>query len=602
MRYEGGVRPTLVLIAMLAFHSDVFAWEAAGETSTRHRRISVAVGINSFARAIEEDSQQLDRGWKPLRFAEKDAHDFTRAISRYGFEPYEGRTLTGTIATAREIRDTLERLVDETTNHASQSYEIVLYFSSHGFALESGGRRDSFLVAYDTPGTTEFNRDGRVRRTDLDVAARDAVSQEDLMQLFVERLGSNVVRTAIVYDACYVAGGKSPTRGVKGGGAVDRALVIERQRAFAERVRSLDRTTLVLSSVSWGESAAESKRLENAIYTHFFVEALEGGTSLLGDLVLGGLPMSLFAAHQWARVRVAEVRGELQTPSWASPSVNTGLFFLETGHTESAALPPALIIEQPRPMGIKILVAARDLLGLKGSGWEAAPAPRLVPESGIVLPGPGVYRVSVVDEESGRPELETDVAITSGEIRSVNIWRGLQDRPHHSLSAGVGYQAAASGLWGPATGALSHPSLQVRYGLDGWPNRSGRIGLSAEVGRVAADNGVGLRVEQTNVFLVGEYLVGTSTGLLRVAVGPQIGAGLFVRGVTTTVELEKAPAAIAGAIVRLTIPLVLDFDVEVAGTARVMTIGRLNQGLVSVGANVALQYRLPTAIFIGERQ
>ena len=79
---------------------------------------------------------------------------------------------------------------------------------------------------------------------------------------------------------------------------------------FVRPIEEVSRASVVLAASDWGETAREDAKLENDIYTHFFVEALRIGADRNGD---GAVTVS--EAHDYARRMTYEYTNGRQRPS-----------------------------------------------------------------------------------------------------------------------------------------------------------------------------------------------------------------------------------------------------------------------------------------------
>ena len=252
------------------------------------RRLALLVGIDRFD----------DAKWKPLRFPEKDADDLAAVLrdpELGGFDEVE--VLKGG-PTRAALRQALQRLADRNRDERDT---VVLYISSHGtLAYDERGEMRRWLVARDT-------RLGDVADT--------ALSMDELKGEF-DRLRSR--RKVLMLATCHSGGGKSllPTdvraalEGTKGG-------------FFVRPIEEVSRASMVLAASDWGETAREDEKLQNDIYTHFFVEALRIDYDRNGD---GAVSVS--EAHDYARRMTYEYSGGRQRPSAESAEVGADAIVL----------------------------------------------------------------------------------------------------------------------------------------------------------------------------------------------------------------------------------------------------------------------------------
>lgn len=287
------------------------------------RRLAVAAGIDAFD----------DPGWRRLRFPEKDAADLSRVLS----DPERGmftrvETLPG--ATREEIRRALDRLADEDQDERDT---VVLYLSTHGtLARDARGQLHRYLV---------------MRDTRLDDIPGTALSLDELKGRF-DALRSR--RKVLILAACHSGGGKS--------------LLPDEIQEEAERTKAgflirpieeVSRATVVLAAADWGETAREDERLENDIYTHYFVEALQIGADRNGD---GAVTVD--EAHDYARRMTYDYTGGQQRPTAEMTEVGADAIVL-AGQVRRKGR-PELYSYAPALDGFTIRVDGRPLADLPG--------------------------------------------------------------------------------------------------------------------------------------------------------------------------------------------------------------------------------------------
>lgn len=537
-----------------------------GATTRQLRRVLLAVGVDVFAHPRPPGAVDPGSGWAPLQFAAKDAADVQAAFARYGFE---GRALTGTRATNAGVWSALDDIAATAAEDRGSSFEIVVYLSSHGFAMDGASGNETFIATYDTPPEWALGEsDGAAR------ARSSAVATSEILQRFVERLGANVLRTAIIYDACFVAGGKAPQAHTKG----TQPPIITGQLEVGA-VDALHHATLVLAAVSPGQRAIEIDALENSIYTHHLVRALVERDER--PKLLPGLPFSLFEAHQLARRAVSGARGRHQTPSWAAPRINEGpgLFFLEP---VDAGAVPAVIVLEPRPAGVSVSLSEVG----RSKGWGG-----VVPAEGMVLPRAGEYVLSIArdDEVLYRDE----VVASSGEVVSIDAHAALAKRARHHFDARGGVQLATD-LWGANSGMHELALVEVGYALSRWPVDGLRAGLSATAGYTSfsdptatgatvADLVVGLSVRAQGDWVWGPVGLG---------VGPGLGAG-FLRRTTNLPGDDPVTSALwtAGLYADASLAIAADVDVTLAVEVSAAGLGDISQGVLLSALTIGLRYR-----------
>jgi hypothetical protein len=301
------------------------------------RRIALVVGIDQFD----------DAEWKRLRFPEKDAQDLADVLrdpARGAFDEVE--VLKGG-PSRQELRAALRRLADRNRDERDT---VVLYVSSHGtLAYDQGGQMRRWLVARDTR---------------LAEVSDTALSMDELKGEF-DRLRSR--RKVLMLATCHSGGGKSLLPA-----DVQAALEGTKSGFFVRPIEEVSRASVVLAASDWGETAREDEKLQNDIYTHFFVEALAIGYDRNGD---GAVTVS--EAHDYARRLTYEYTGGRQRPSAESTEVGADPIVM-VGKVQRRGK-PELYSYAPRLDGFTLRVDGRPLAELPG---------------GVAL-DPGMHRVQV---------------------------------------------------------------------------------------------------------------------------------------------------------------------------------------------------------------
>lgn len=241
------------------------------------RKLALIIGIDHFD----------DPEWRDLRYAGKDARDVAAMFK----DPRGGNFAKVNLLTGRQrstlkgISSALDQLARENTNPDDT---VVVYVSSHGtLARDHRGELRRYLVVRDSkmkdiPGT--------------------ALSMDVLKQKF-DALRSR--KKLLILATCHSGTGKSllpedvrkELDGVKAG-------------FFVRPLEESSKASIVLAACDWGETAREDERLQNDIYTHFFVQALAEGYDRNGD---GAVTAT--EAHDYARQKTYQFTGGRQRPS-----------------------------------------------------------------------------------------------------------------------------------------------------------------------------------------------------------------------------------------------------------------------------------------------
>lgn len=381
--------------------------EGALDSAHQARRVALVVGVDHFQ----------DSGWRDLRFAAKDAVDLGRVLedpARGGFTvrlhttPAEG-TREGILAAIRGLAE---------LNTAPEDV-VLLYFSTHGtLARNEQGAMRRYLVASDT-------RIDDVKSTGLSM---------DALQAELQKLPSR--RKVLVLAMCHSGTGKSllPPE-------VEKELEGTKAEFFPRPLEEQSRASVVLAACDWGETAREDEGLQNDIYTHFLVEALERPADRNGDGAV-----SATEAHDYARRRTWAFTHGQQKPAAQIEEVGADPVIL-AGRVDR--------LGQPELYGYE---ASLDGLSLRVDADELMPLP-----GGMALPA-GEHRVQIL--KGSGPVLDTTMRFDVGQRIDVGdlLARGGGSSPF-LLGAALGYQGffdkdASRTVAGPT------PALQLSLGWD----------------------------------------------------------------------------------------------------------------------------------------
>jgi hypothetical protein len=406
------------------------------------RRIALVVGLDRT-----EDST-----WPPLRFAEKDAADVSRALSP-SFDhiiALSGAADRPTHARVLAAFDELEAL------DVNPSDTVVVYFSLHG------------TLAYDAVGV--IHRVLVLADTRADRAIETGLSHE----LLVERLDRlRSVKKLAVIASCHSGAGKSELpasvrnalKGLKGG-------------FFAEPEAPGAEGRIILAASAWGEPAREDDALQNDIYTHFFLEALKGF-----DLNQDGATTAL-EAHEYARRRTIEYTHGRQRPSLDAQIVGDD---------------PIVLAGERRRTGQPLLASwasafAGGLLEIDGRTKGALP--------GSYALDAGTHRVRVTRPGEAGLLLDREVELDPGGL--VVLERLGPEAPARSL-----LEASASGIYRATLDrATARDYLPSHWGGGGtlslWLRRD--LALSLAVAGGAANSQVALHDPLSGTFLAAASL------------------------------------------------------------------------------------------------
>ncbi len=572
----------MVLCAVLMTASVGFAQKGQA-VERKVNRYVVAMGVNAFEHPPPEGSTRDDEGWEPLRFAEKDAQEVVEALEYYGFKPFDDTILLGEEATSHAMWQLLVDLRKEIHRHGGEDYEIIVYLSSHGFNLDPEGNGHGFIVTHNTPARRDFNLSRK----------EEAISQRDILEHFVGELGPNVLRTAIIYDACETPGGKGAASRFRGPASAMSMKDARRDEKSVQQIRELAQTTYVFSAVSRNQPAVEPDRLGNGVYTHFLLEALRSGREGPASELLPKVPFSLFAAHQFATHKVRQWTKGRQYPSWAAPRVNEaeGLFFLwpeGTPERQAALDQRSLIITQsPSPPGMLAVLIPDGGERLRG----ARDVRRELAMGGGTIVSPGRYVFRLVDEEDGSVHVETTMRLSDGQIQNLNLMEMLDSRPRQLVTASVGFGGFSS-AWGQDPELPAMPMLQLSYGISGWPGGHAALGLRFLMGgaQTASPVEFDTTVDHLLTGLSLEFLGEGRLGLWSFGAGPMLTGALVRRHVADIGETTLTSAWGGGVLARVQAPVFEDFSVSLEGQVHALAIGNGNQGVLATTAFLGLTW------------
>ncbi|MBK7862351.1 MAG: caspase family protein [Archangiaceae bacterium] len=345
--------------------------QAKLDDAYRPRRFALLIGIE----------RTEDVGFRPLRYAVKDARDFAAALK----DPTQGHFDDVTVVTSAEqtTRAGLLGAVAALARKANRADDVVvLYVSAHGtLARDERGVLKRYLVTSDAR---------------IEQAAQTALSMEALEAGFKE-LTSH--RRLLVLATCHSGNGKSllPRE-------VEAELATLKAGFYAPPLEEASRASVVLSASDWGETAREDESLENDIYTHFLIEALQGGDRNLDGAV------TATEAHDFARRRTYAFTGGRQRPSAEILEVGADPIVLSGSVRRSGN--PELFSYSPRLDGFALKVDGDTKAELPG-GAAVEPGKRKIE---LLKGGAEPLFVGQVDVEAGE-RLDLESLLTRAEPR-----------------------------------------------------------------------------------------------------------------------------------------------------------------------------------------
>lgn len=480
------------------------------------RRFALLIGISEVA----------DGSWRTLRYSRKDAEDLADALrdprrGNFGrvsvLDAPEQTTRAGVMAALAALRREATRADDV----------VVVYVSAHGtLSRDAKGELKRYLVTRDAQ---------------LAHIPQTALSIDELKGAF-DSLPSR--RRLLVLATCHSGSGKSllpkeleeELSGIKSG-------------FYARPIEEASRASMVFSACDWGETAREDEKLQNDIYTHFFIEGLTGSA----DRNVDGA-VTATEAHDYARRRTFAFTSGRQRPSAE---------ILEVGAD------PVVLSGSVQRLGRPELFsyAARlDGFTLKVDGEEKVELP------GGVAVEPGRRKVELT--KGSELFLSSDVNVGVGERLDLEELVEKK-RPSRSVSlvgGGFGFLDAKSRdeLLPLAMGL----GLSLRF--DGW--LLPRLGLAIDL--MASSGSQSLKLSETNVvpFTYRSLDVGVSFPYrwqfrqLSLFAGPRVAALWLQRSFQLDAYqgaqsyLTVSPGAVVGAALLLTERLELSAQANITYT------------------------------------
>nr|BDT37369.1 caspase family protein [Myxococcus sp. MH1] len=375
------------------------ALSACGGARDKGKAVKVRLDPARLASAHEGERHALligidqydDDSWNDLRYPGKDAEDLGRVLA----DPRRGGFASVTVLNRPEqttragVLDALRTLQARAWNPRDV---VVVYVSGHGtLARDTRGELQRYLVMRDT-------RFRDVQGTGLEMV---------VLEQALERLGS--LRRVLVLATCHSGTGKS--------------LLPESVRSELERTKAAflprpleedSRASLVLSASDWGEAAREDDALGNDIYTHFFVQALDGRADRNRDGAV-----SATEAHDWARRHTWTYTQGRQRPSVRMTEVGADPVLLSGALSQPGQ--PEVFSYSPRLEGFT----------LKVDGVDAGELP-----GGVALPE-GNRRLGL--HKGGAVLWEDTVVLRPGERRALDsMLREQAEGPRRTVSLDMG--------------------------------------------------------------------------------------------------------------------------------------------------------------------
>jgi hypothetical protein len=362
----------------------------------RGSRWALLVGANTYA-----DSDH----YAELSVCVEDVKALHSCLLRGGFSAENLRVLTDETP-QRPLRSNILHNLRQVVGAAEADDVIVLYYSGHGDYDDESDT--SYLVAHDG-----------YRRMLADTAIPVSMIRTVLEE-------SKARAKVLILDSCHSGAdlGKAAT---------------EISPGFIERVFAQARGLVVLSSCAKGQLSYQWKERERSVFTHYLVEALDGGSDLGEKGFVTVQDAQLYVTDQVKRWGVA--KNLIQTPTYeASLSGDIVLTLLPT---TAAGAPARRLPENPfRDLG-RITDEARffdrealirEILNDLGNGTNVAiigPArsgkssllTKLIAEGGRTEAGSTEYRYLNMAHVENDTDFYEALCVQLGLSRSVRGWR-----------------------------------------------------------------------------------------------------------------------------------------------------------------------------------
>ncbi len=273
------------------------------------RRIALLIGIDTY-----EDPELAG-----LKFAAKDAEDMARVLQDSELGGFDEVVLL----TGRVDRDDFQGALDHVTASLERDDTLLMFYAGHG-TLQSDGRTPSQLYLLTSEARLDRSWETGIPLTELEAALA----------------GVRAERRIVVFDTCHSGQGRSA--------------LSEQTRAVRETVRGPlpapdlpelhSRYDARLYSAHYHQPAVEDPSLQNGVYTHYLVEALEGAGDLDGDRVV-----DLMEAHTFARDHTMVRTHNAQEPWYQVTEVGREPVVLSGRAEDRTDAERAVLITQPGP-------------------------------------------------------------------------------------------------------------------------------------------------------------------------------------------------------------------------------------------------------------
>jgi uncharacterized caspase-like protein len=464
------------------------------------KRVALLVGVDNYSDAELND----------LAYAGKDARDLAHALQENGnFDTLmvlDKEEATGRIAILRAL--------DEITADLQRDDTFLLYVSGHG-TLTIDTRVGTKLWFLPSDASLKNATD-----TGIDIAwLEDRVAQV------------NARRRVLIMDTCHNGRDKSYL-------APATAKLLAGLRGDPPPPRSfkeVSESEARLYAAQYYQPAMEDPDLQNGVYTHFLLEAIQDGAEQ-ADLNGDGL-VNVAEAHDWARDKTIAHTGGMQVPRAEYRIVGREEIYLSGS-------------EATRNAAERALLTAQDAILAKGRVIVDGRPRGVLPE--LIAIEPGLHTIEVTDQ-SGRRLMKRRVRVRAGETLMLEDLF-VPRRAGWEVLGGLGLREGAGA-------DILHPfSARLELNRYDFVELADWLELGAH-GRLAyargtlADQGPYVHVD------TGEFSVGLSAGLRLfgglAVLGPELDLALPWRVFTDTEGLHRqanlTPAP--GARAQIRIPL-----------------------------------------------
>lgn len=377
------------------------------------RRVAVVIGVDGY-----DDPALTD-----LKYAAKDARDLSAALDDAGdFD----RVLTVTAPNAT-TREGIEKALDFATADLQRDDTFLLYLSGHG------------TLTIDPVDGTELwflPSDGELG---------DAAGTGIPIAWLEERVADvEARRRVLVMDTCH--NGREGSRS-----SVDEstAALLESMRGeppAPRATREVSESEARLYAAQYYQPAMEDPALENGVYTHFLIEAIETGASE-ADLDGDGL-VDVTEAHDWARDRTISYTQGLQVPRAEYHIVGREEIYLAGSDATRTAAERALIAATDQ-----LLSSAYVLVDGQPRG--------VLPE--LVAVEPGTHTIELRDAND-RTLVKRTTRLAAGETLMVEDLFPRTTPSVELVGSGIYRHGPGAGVWHDQAGELELAFVKPSWG------------------------------------------------------------------------------------------------------------------------------------------